>query len=61
MVPVFGCGWKIIAGTEDDQENIQRICGKCASVMVSAFRMWVGRFLWHGRQFREYLENIKEM
>jgi hypothetical protein len=37
---------------------MSNICGKCASIMVPAFWIWVGTFRRYGRQLRKYLENV---
>jgi hypothetical protein len=64
-VPVLWCLFLDVGGKISQvRQTIKRILKEYAgNVPVSwfAFRMWVGRFLWHGRQFGEYLENMKEM
>ena len=37
---LFECGFEKFVGTEDNEENIVRICGKSAGVMMPAFWMW---------------------
>jgi hypothetical protein len=44
------------------RDTIKRICneygGKCASIMVPVFWIWVGNVRRYGRQLRKYLENV---
>ena len=58
---VLDVGNKFV-GTGNNEENISRTCGKCASAIVPAFWMWVGNFPGYGRQKKrisqEYSGNV---